>query len=180
MFYRLPKWLIPWLNSLVILGSILLCVCLLLLRPPGMSLLGLGPQWLLMWVIAWSVRQETLYALLGAIAAAWIHDSLMTTALPSHLPGFVLVAYLVSRWRRQRYFEADFVILVLLVFAMTLLAEAVMAVQYLLWGLGPLTLIWGEFQQIALSTAILSSLWAPLLCMPLMRWWSYVRMPERQ
>ncbi|BAW97299.1 hypothetical protein NIES970_22500 [[Synechococcus] sp. NIES-970] len=180
MFRKLPKWTLPWLNYLVIAGSILLCACLLMLRIPGMSILGLGPQWLLMWVIAWSVKQETLYAILGAIAAAWLHDSLMITTLPSHLPGFVLVAYCVSRWRRQRYFEEDFIILALLVFVMTLVAEMVMACQYLLWGLGAPALLWREFQQIALTTAILSSLWTPLLCTPLVRWWSYVRMPEKQ
>ncbi|MEB3224320.1 MAG: rod shape-determining protein MreD [Synechococcus sp.] len=168
------------INSLVVLGSVLLCALLLSLRLPGMMMLGLGPQWLLMWVIAWSIKREMLYAILGAIAAAWIHDSLMVTALPSHLPGFVLVAYLISRWRQQRYFQEDFIILALLVFLMTLLAEVVMAFQYLLWGLGSATLLWGDLQWIGLSTAVLSSLWAPLFCMPLVRWWDYVRAVDRQ
>ncbi|MBV5260798.1 rod shape-determining protein MreD [Synechococcus moorigangaii CMS01] len=170
----------PWINGLVVAASMLLCALLLLLRMPGMTILGFSPQWLLMWVIAWSIKREMIYAILGAIAAAWIHDSLMISALPSHLPGFVLVAYLVSRWGQQRYFQEDFIILALLVFVMTLVAEAVMAGQYLLWNLGSPALLWREFQQIGLATAILSSLWAPLLCTPLVRWWAYVRMPERQ
>ncbi|ANV84754.1 rod shape-determining protein MreD [Picosynechococcus sp. PCC 7003] len=180
MFRKLPRGALPWINALVTLGSLLLCTQLLLLRIPGMTILGFSPQWLLMWVIAWSVKREMIYALLGAIAAAWIHDSLMVTALPSHLPGFVVVAYFVSRWRQQRYLQEDFIILALLVFVMTLAAEVIMAFQYLLWGLGSPGMIWGELQRIGLATAILSSLWAPLLCTPLVRWWDYVRMLDRQ
>lgn len=180
MFRKLPRATIPLINSLVVIGSLLLCAVLLSLRLPGMTMLGVSPQWLLMWVIAWSIKREMLYAILGAIAAAWLHDSLMITALPSHLPGFVLVAYLVSRWRQQRYFQEDFIILALLVFVMTLLAEVVMAGQYFLWGLGTPGILWAELQRIGLATAILSSLWAPLFCTPLVRWWDYVKMLDRQ
>jgi hypothetical protein len=33
--------------------------------------------------------------------------------------------------------------------------------------------IWMQHQRIALSSAILSSLWAPALYYPLNRWWTY-------
>ncbi|OKH12511.1 rod shape-determining protein MreD [[Limnothrix rosea] IAM M-220] len=170
----------PWLNGIIIFGSLLVCSLLLLVRTPGMTILGFSPQWLLMWLVAWSIKRNVSIAVLVAIAVGFLHDSLMVSAVPSHIPGFVIVAWLTASWRQQRYLQEDFISLALIVFMMTLVAETVMAIQYLLFGLQSLENIWLDYQQIALASAVLSSLWAPLVCTPLVRWWDQVRALDRQ
>lgn len=180
MYRKLPKSTLTWINYGVIVGTLLIASMLLLTRIPGMTILGFSPQWLLMWVIAWSVKRDILYALLGAIAVGWLHDSLTISGIPSHIPGFLLVAFLTASWRQQRYLQEDFISLALLVFAMTFVAEMVMAVQYLMLGLLSFSIVWTEAQQVALASAVLSSLWAPITCTPLVRWWDQVRMLDKQ
>ena len=145
-----------------------------------MTILGFSPQWLLMWLVAWSIKRNVSTAVLVAIAVGLLHDSLMVTAFPTHIPGFVLVAWLTSSWRHQRYLQEDFISLALIVFVMTFVAETVMALQHLVFGLRSLGDIWLEYQRIALASAVLSSLWAPLICTPLVRWWNQVRAFDKQ
>jgi rod shape-determining protein MreD len=180
MLKKIPDTFIPWLNAAITLGSLLICALLLLVRTPGMTILGFSPQWLLMWVVAWSIRRDVFSAVTGAIAVGWVHDSLMVTAIPSHIPGFVVVAWLTASWRQQKYLQEDFISLALLMFVMAFIAETIMAAQHLALGLRAFGDIWVEHQRIALSSAILSSLWAPLTCSPLVRWWNQVRALERQ
>lgn len=168
------------LNYGVIVVSLLICTLLLMTRIPGMTILGLGPQWLLIWLVAWCVKRDLFYALLAALGVAWLHDSLTVGGIPSHLPGFLLVAYLTASWRHQKYLQEDFISLALLVFVMTFVAETVMAIQHLVLGLRPWGELWLEHQRIALTSAILSSLWAPVVCFPLVRWWDQMRELERQ
>lgn len=177
---RLPKTLSPWLNGVVIFGSLIGCALLLLVRTPGMTILGFGPQWLLMWLVAWSLKRNISLAVIVAIAVGLLHDSLMVTALPTHVPGYMLVAWLTASWRQQRYLQEDFISLALIVFIMAFIAETVMAVQHLVFRLRSWDNIWLDYQQIALSSAVLSSLWAPLICTPLVRWWNQFRALDRQ
>jgi rod shape-determining protein MreD len=72
------------------------------------------------------------------------------------------------------------------VFGMAVITETVMALQiscqHLLSDHSPypsLSEIWLYQQRLALSSAILSSLWAPALYYPLKRWWDYCR-PRRE
>lgn len=48
----------PVLNSAVTVASVWLCLVLLPLRLPGMELAGISPNWLLIWVVAWSVKSS--------------------------------------------------------------------------------------------------------------------------
>ncbi len=59
----------------------------------------------------------------------------------------------------------------LIVFAMVIIAESITSVQYILRGMGSFEDIWQDYQQLVLSSAILSSLWAPVLHYPLNAWW---------
>ena len=68
----------------------------------------------------------------------------------------------------------------LIVFGMAVLTETVLALQISLDRLvteeslyPPLGEIWLYHQRVALSSAILSSLWAPALYYPLNRWWEH-------
>lgn len=166
------------LNGMMILGSVLLCVLALPLRLPGMELAGLGPHWLLVWVVAWSVKRTPFQGALAGITLGLIQDSL-TAAHPTHAWGLALVGILTARIQKQRFIEEDFISVALIVFGMAVVAETVMATQFSLGGDRPLMEIWVHHQQAALSSAILSSLWAPVIYYPLNRWWEQLNLLQQ-
>jgi cell shape-determining protein MreD len=55
-----------------------------------------------------------------------------------------------------------------------------MAIQYSFQGNRSLVEIWNYHQLIALSSAILSSLWAPIVYFPLNLWWKRMNELEQQ
>lgn len=172
-----------WLNSLVVVGSVFGCLLLLPIRPLGMELLGVGPSWLLIWVVAWSMKRTAWEGAIAGLVLGLLQDA-MTGPYPSHIVSLVLVGVLTARLQKQRFIQEDFVSVALIVFGMVVMAQTAMAVQVTLhhW-LDPASLyptlpeIWLQHQRIALSSAILTSLWAPVLYYPLNRWWTYF---ERQ
>ncbi|NER85486.1 MAG: rod shape-determining protein MreD, partial [Leptolyngbya sp. SIO1D8] len=85
-----------WLNIAIVLGSALICSILLPIRAPGMELLGVGPSWLLIWVVAWSVKRTSLEGAIAGFAVGLIQDGL-TGYFPTHTIGFVLVGFLTAR-----------------------------------------------------------------------------------
>jgi len=168
-----------WLNIAAVIGSALLCALMLPMRLPGMELLGIGPSWLLIWVVAWSVRRTGREGAIAGLITGLIHDGL-TGAFPTHTVGLILVGFLTARIQKQRFIQEDFVSVALIVFAMTVLAQTMMALQISAHQLfapsspyPDLPDIWLQHQRIALSSAILSSLWAPAVYYPLSRWWTH-------
>jgi rod shape-determining protein MreD len=118
----------------------------------------------------------------GAIAGlvlGLLQDA-MVGPYPSHIVGLMLVGILTARLQKQRFIQEDFVSVALIVFGMAVMAQTSMALQVTLHRLlqsnslyPGLPDIWMQHQRIALSSAILSSLWAPALYYPLNRWWTY-------
>ncbi|MBE7380776.1 MAG: rod shape-determining protein MreD [Leptolyngbya sp. SIO1E4] len=168
-----------WLNIIVVLGSALLCCIMLPMRPPGMELLGVSPSWLLIWVVAWSVKRTSFEGVIAGLVLGLVHDGL-TGYFPTHTIGLVLVGFLTARIQKQRFIQEDFASVAIIVFGMTVIAQTMMAIQIsahqLLWQNSPypgLPEIWLQHQRIALSSAILSSLWAPVIYYPLNRWWEH-------
>lgn len=169
------------LNWTVTVGSVLLCLLLLPTRLPGMELLAVGPNWLLIWVVAWSVKRTAFQGALAGLVLGLIQDG-MTSPNPTHALSLAIVGILTARIQKQRYIREDFISIALIVFGMAVLAETIIAIQFS-WqtfvsdtaavnrNLGE---IWVYHQQIALSSAILSSLWAPALYYPLNRWWERI------
>jgi rod shape-determining protein MreD len=119
----------------------------------------------------------------------------ITALEPTHVFSLGAVGFFTARLQKQRYVQEDFVSVALIVFGMVLLSETITALQFCLphaqdyaipllqnhldlsvettpRSLGE---IWTYFQRIALSSAILSSLWAPVVYYPLNRWWEHVR-----
>lgn len=174
----LPLWRQPWaVNSIVTAASVLVCLLLLPSRIPGMELLGVAPHWLLIWVVAWSVKRTQWQGAVAGLVLGLLQDA-MTFPHPTHTLGLVVVGVLTARLQKQRYLQEDIVSVALIVFAMAVIAETVLALQISLNQLlladslyPPLGKIWLYHQRIALSSAILSSLWAPALYYPLNRWW---------
>lgn len=165
------------LNGLVIVGSILLCIFFSLSRLPGMELLGIGPDWLMMWLVAWSVKRTVFQGVVAGFTLGLIQDG-MTSSYPSHVIVLVLIGYVTARMQKQRYIKEDLMSVVLIVFMMSLLSEALLALQYTILQIRPLEQIWMDYQQIALSSAILSSLWTPVLYYPLNNWWDNIKALE--
>lgn len=155
---------------MTILGSVLLCALALPLRLPGMELRGIGVNWFLIWVVAWSVKRTAWQGALAGVALGLIQDGL-TVPNPTHSLGLAFVGILTARLQKQRFIEEDFISVALIVFGMAVIAETMMALQFSLTSDRPLSDIWVYHQQTALSSAILSSLWAPAVYYPLNRWW---------
>ena len=164
-----------WMTIFVTVVSALVCILLLPTRIPGMQLLGQGPNWLLIWVVAWCVKRDrTLVE--GAIAGlvlGMIQDG-MTNPDPTHSLSLVLVGVLTVSLRKLKLFpqelmERDLITISLLVFGMAILSETVMALQFQLYGNRDIHDIWLYHQQVALTSGIISSLWTSAIAFPLTR-----------
>jgi rod shape-determining protein MreD len=174
------------LNWAVTAVSVLLCLLALPLRFPGMELAGIGPNWLLIWVVAWSVKRTAFQGAIAGSVLGLLQDG-MTAPHPTHILSLVLVGVLTARLQKQRYIEEDFISVALIVFGMAVLAETVTAIQFSLQKLDgssvqavrTLAEIWTYHQRTALSSAILSSLWAPVVYFPLNRWWERMGLLEQ-
>ena len=165
-------------NWTVTVGSVFLCLLVLPTRLPGMELLGVAPNWLLIWVVAWSVKRTVIQGAIAGAVLGLLQDG-MTSPDPTHALSLIVVGVLTARLQKQRYIQEDFISVALIVFGMAVLAETITALQFSLVrdlasdgdSTRSLADIWIYHQQIALSSAILSSLWAPVLYYPMKRWW---------
>ncbi len=167
------------LNWLVTAGSAIFCVFMLLVRLPGLQLAGVGPNWLLIWVVAWSIGRSPFQGMMAGLVLGLIQDG-MTAHEPTHAASLVLVGFLTARLQKQRYIQEDFISVALIAFGMAVVAETLMALQFSFLGDRNLLEIWTHQQRIAVASAILSSLWAPIVSYPLNRWWDRIRTLEQQ
>ena len=161
------------LNTLVIVISVTLCCLLYLLRLPGTELLGISPNWLLIWIIAWSVKRSVWQAAIAGVALGWIYDSL-TIGNPSHVLSLVMVGVITASLNKERYIGEDFVSMALIVFVMTIMAETIFALQYVWLQLRSFTEIWHDYLRITTVSAVITSLWTPAIYVPLNRWWEMI------
>ncbi|MBD2778627.1 rod shape-determining protein MreD [Iningainema tapete] len=165
-------------NWTIIVGSVLLCLLLSLRRFPGMELLGIGPNWTVVWVVAWSVKRTATQGALAGVVLGLLQDAL-TSPDPTHALGLGIVGFLTGLLQKQRFIQEDFISIALIVFAMAVLAETIFASQLTLMGDRNNTDIWAYYQKVVLASAILSSLWAPVVYYPLNRWWQRLRLAEQ-
>ncbi len=169
------------LNCAVTAGSVLLCLLVSPMRLPGMELLTVNPNWLLIWVVAWSVKRTVWQGAIAGIALGLIQDG-MSYHNPTHAVSLAIVGILTAKLQKQRYIREDFISISLIVFGMSVLAATITAIQFSLQpqeiaahlARGPIGEIWLNHQRISLSSAILSSLWAPVVYYPLNRWWEMI------
>jgi rod shape-determining protein MreD len=166
----------------VTVGSVLLCLLILPTRLPGMELLSVGPNWLLIWVVAWSVKRTMFQGAVAGLVLGLIQDG-MTSPSPTHALSLAIVGILTARIQKQRYIKEDFISIALIVFGMAVIAETIIAMQFSFQDISGMTEgvrrtlpeIWLYHQRVALSSAILSSLWAPAVYYPLNRWWEQIQ-----
>ena len=166
------------------------------MRLPGMELLGIAPNWLLIWVVAWSVKRTAVRGAIAGLVLGLLQDG-MTSPDPTHTISLSLVGILTARLQKPRYIKEDFISIALIVFGMTVLAETVTALQFSFAGNSfrgtdsytadapccakappSLAAIWAYYQRIALASAILSSLWAPVVYYPLNQWWEKMNLQD--
>lgn len=167
------------LGWIVTASSVLLCLLLLPTRLPGMELLGIGPNWLLIWVVAWSVKRTVFSGALAGIVLGLLQDS-MTSPNPTHALSLAIVGILTGLLQKQRFIEEDFISIAVIVFGMAALAETIFGLQLTLIGNErKVTDIWTYYQRVALASAILSSLWAPVVYYPLNLWWQRMKLLEQ-
>ncbi|OUL22441.1 rod shape-determining protein MreD [Nostoc sp. 106C] len=162
----------------VTVGSVLLCLLMLPSRLPGMELLGIGPNWLLIWVVAWSVKRTVWSGAFAGIVLGLLQDA-MTSPSPTHALSLGIVGMLTGLIEKQRFIEEDFISIALIVFAMALVAETIFGLELSLMGDRKTEYIWTYYQRVALASAILSSLWAPVVYYPLNRWWQEMKLFEQ-
>ena len=187
---RIPRWhphqrqIVNWM---VTVGSVLLCLIVLPMRLPGMELLGIAPNWLLIWVVAWSVKRTVIQGAIAGFVLGLLQDG-MTSPHPTHTLSLALVGIMTARLHKQRYIQEDFISVAIIVFGMAMLAEAVTTLQFSFlinseaginkFAVSNFVQLWKEHQRIALASAILSSLWAPVVYYPLNRWWQKMNVFE--
>lgn len=187
---RIPRWhphqrqIVNWI---VTVGSVLLCLIVLPMRLPGMELLGIAPNWLLIWVVAWSVKRTVVQGAIAGFVLGLLQDG-MTSPHPTHTLSLALVGIMTARLHKQRYIQEDFISVAIIVFGMAMLAEALTTLQFSFlsnseaginkFAVTNFVQLWKEHQRIALASAILSSLWAPVVYYPLNRWWQKMNVFE--
>jgi rod shape-determining protein MreD len=175
---KAPSSLLQLLNILIIVTSVWLCSILVLLHLPGMELLGISPNWFLIWLVAWSIKRQVWQAAIAGLALGLVYDG-MTTAEPSHILSFIVVGVLTTKLNKQRYLGEDLISVALIVFFMAIIAETLLAIQSIWQSTLSLSDIWQNYQRIALVSAVLTSLWTPALYFPLGKWWEYLCQQER-
>jgi rod shape-determining protein MreD len=167
---RWPPFVRTLTNWTITLGSVLFCVLMLPTRFAGMELLGIGPNWLLIWVVAWSVKRSVWEGIFAGVVLGLLQDA-MTSPDPTHVITLGFVGGLTALLRKQRFIQEDFISIALIVFMMAIVADSIFGLQLILMGDSNLESIWAYYQRGALASAILTSLWAPVVYYPLNVWW---------
>ncbi len=169
-----------FLNWAVTIGSLLICILAMYTRFPGMTLMGIAPNWLLIWLVAWSVNRPVILSVMVGISLGFIQDGMTFSGLsvaPTHALGLAIAGGLTSLLQKQRYVQEDFISIALIVFGMAVIVETMHAVQLTALRIN-IGNVWILQQRIALSSAILSSLWSPVIYFPLSRWWRSLERKE--
>lgn len=179
---KLLNWLQFWRGLGMLFLALCVCMLLMPLRLPGLAIGDIAPNWLLIWLVSFSLNRPVLVAIIMGMAIGLVHDALtipqeLTASVPSHVWGMVLISGLTALLQKQRYLREDFISVALIVFGMTVIAETAIAIQWSFLsftGKYDLGQIWTQQQRIALVSALVSGLWAPVLHFPLTR----LRIPQ--
>jgi rod shape-determining protein MreD len=180
---NMPPLVRNGLYLLTVVGSAGLCLLLLPTRFPGMEILGVGPSWLVMWTIAWSLHRSLWHAATAGIVLGLIQDG-MTSAtatigtVPTHVLSLTTVAVLAFLLQQRRYLDDTVFSASIAAFLLTIASEVITGLQYLLKmaiespaSLDSLNALSTNQWPPMLITAVLSGLWMPVLYYPLQLWW---------
>jgi rod shape-determining protein MreD len=182
---NLPPLVRNGLHLSIVLGSVSLCLLLLSTRFPGMEILGVGPSWLVMWTIAWSVHRSLWHATAAGIVLGLIQDGMTFPAtatlgtIPTHVLSLTVVAVMAFWLHKYRYLDDTILSVSIATFMLTIVSEVVTGLQYLLQSamsqsieasIESLNYMWIDRPPVIAIAAILSGLWMPILYYPLNLW----------
>jgi rod shape-determining protein MreD len=174
------------LAAAIVIGSAGLCLLLLPTRFPGMEILGVGPSWLVMWTIAWSLRRSLWHATTAGIVLGLIQDTMTFPqsatigTMPTHVLSLTAVGVLTFWLHKHRYLDDTILSVSIAAFLLTIASEAMTGLQYLLQmaiyrspaaSLDSLSYLWNDRLTVVSIAAVLSGLWMPILYYPLQLWW---------
>jgi rod shape-determining protein MreD len=177
------------LNLVAIVISGGLCLLLSPTRLPGMEVLGIGPSWLVMWTIVWSLRRSMWHAATAGIVLGLIQDRMTLPdadplgTLPSHVLSLTAVGVLTVWLEKSKYINDAPISASIAAFILTIVSEVITGLQYLLHNtsdgfqginLERLSYLGIDRSSVILVAAVLSALWMPLLYFPLHMWWKRV------
>jgi rod shape-determining protein MreD len=158
-----------WIFRLLALG---LCALALYARLPFMTLLGLSPNWLLIWLVIWSINRSVFLAAIAGVSLGLLQDAMTIPSgvdfAPTHIIGMAIAGALTALLQKERYIQENFISIALIVFGMAVISETAIAIQLTLFG-QYIAQIWELQQRTTLGSAILSSMWSPVLHFPLSR-----------
>ena len=157
-------------NIFIILSSVAICSLLLLLNFPGIEILGISPNWILILLIVWSVKRPIWQAAITGISLGLIYDGI-TVSSPSHIISLVTVGVITASLTKQKYIGEDIILIVLIAFFMAILAETITALQYIWEQLLPISQIWQDYQRVVIISALTNSLWTPAIYLPFNKYW---------
>ena len=166
-------------NLILIVVSVAICSILMFFRIPGMELLETSPNWLLIWLVSWSLGRTAGQGAIAGLTMGWIYDGI-TGIDPSHALPFVAIGILTSKLQKQKYLGEDFISVAFVVFFMTLICEAIFAFLYLRTYFFSLSLVWTKYQQVAIVSAIITSLWSPIFYYPFNLWQRRLKQLEKR
>lgn len=167
------------INLLFVTACIAICTILMLVDIPGMELLEVNPNWLLIWVVAWSFDRTVWHGAIAGLIMGWIYDGI-TLSIPSHVFSFVLVGMLTASLKTQKYIGEDFITVAFVVFFMTMFSEAVFAWQYGREHLFSIAETIQKYQQAAIVSAMITSLWSPAFYYPMNLWQKRIRLWQKK
>lgn len=162
---------------LVIFVSIIISCLLLMWRIPGMELVGVTPNWLLIWLVVWSVKRNLWQSMIAAVSLGLIWDGI-SGDFPTHVLGLTVIALLTSNVYQGEYIKEDVISIVVIVFGMAIISDTITALQYSFQTSIPLIDIWLKYQQNSLASAIITSLWTPLLYYPFNHFMNLSKKPK--
>jgi rod shape-determining protein MreD len=183
---RLPPLVRNGLYLLTVVGSAGLCLLLLPTRLPGMEILGVGPSWLVMWTIAWSLHRSLWHAATTGIVLGLIQDGMTFTStdtlgtIPTHVLSLTTVGVLAFLLHKRRYLDETVLSASIAAFGLTIVSEAITGLQYFLEtaverspaaSFDSLNYLWTNQFPLILVAAVLSGLWMPVLYYPLQLCW---------
>ena len=119
----------------------------------------------MIWLISWSLSKSVWSSAIAGAIVGLIYDGI-TLATPSHVASFAIVGMVVASLQKQKYTGEDFISVAVIVFFMTITFEAIFAIQYLRMHLLDISDVLPKYQQIAIISAIVTSLWSPVFYYP--------------
>jgi rod shape-determining protein MreD len=158
-------------------------------RFPGMEILGVGPSWLVMWTITWSLHRSLWHAATAGIVLGLIQDGMTFTStvplgtVPTHVLSLTSVGVLAFFLHKRRYLDDTVFSASVAAFLLTIVSEFVTGLQYLLKlaidlsaeaSIDSLNHLWTNQVPLVLIAAVLSGLWMPILYYPLQLWWQKI------